>query len=939
MRLNMSKNKEKSSKIKKSIVTSALCTGLIFGVGGVLAGCSEAPFTPPEWFAGTATPTNATGVVGDMYVDTDSYILYQKTTNGWAIVMENYGRPGAPGQGIDGEAGKDGNVFFSGTVAPASNDNLSSAEIGDFYLDTENKNLYLKVEDEGEDTDWSLIMEDYAGDGEPGSASTTIQSIKSQYVWDANGKLCLELTIDYAGEKADDVILAPIPDLIKSIQFSLGTTYDMYMQEGDMSGLKMSITMDDGEDTVIPDVSVTADMIISPEGKTAFNKDTAGVYEVDIWYHGQKFDNAGAHYTINVYEEGQAPIIAYNNTLGDNVAILPMNGAGTDILSVSDYTRFLETVEVYGVKANDNGTTPAKTLAQLQIVYPTVITEGNIYTATIKDGDTECGSFEFMPIKYSSLNTDPEGYTVDSIDYMGGDLFVHKFGTIGGDNDNVLIKSILTKTNAKSLVRYSYCSTSTTEENLTYTATQGAGFSNTAVNDSTNQTPQVTQVSVFGKTAPQNINVYVYDPETVEVKAEVYNATTGETVTAMPTASGSMLYVRVTATLFDGCSAIVEARPYYDAGSSGTGFYIDKDCQTKAPAGTLNTATYGTETFYIVWEGRNLPVNVDIYDLEKPQNIDAEGILALGNMKFTMLNPTDEATATFDIKTAILNRVNEIIEREANQLYVEWYEGSSQENGYYTLDASMLSTAETITGITPGKYTVALTYLGAVYNFEIEITTPAIQPYSDVIEYTVDEDLQQYYGFTKVTSYNSHNTVQYPRFAVVTYADGSTEAGYYDPCEQNVPEISMLSIIWYSTSETSNGAVYWLTVSNSANTVSFYNPNGSVYASVGEAMAVYTGEAVLPSSSGLVDGKIELLHKVNNWGGYYDDWYYVAVVTYTNEAGTEDDVTFISVVSQLSDENLTLTIPGVGKFALSTAFDDSSFNTTGTFTVYQEPSA
>ena len=52
------------------------------------------------WLTGTETPVASQGKDGDLYFDTDSYLLYQKANGTWSILQSNFGKPGE--NGIDG---------------------------------------------------------------------------------------------------------------------------------------------------------------------------------------------------------------------------------------------------------------------------------------------------------------------------------------------------------------------------------------------------------------------------------------------------------------------------------------------------------------------------------------------------------------------------------------------------------------------------------------------------------------------------------------------------------------------------------------------------------------------------------------------------------------------------------------------------------------------
>ena len=106
-------NKICFSAIKKFFAVGLMCFVIAFGCLG-LVGCSDGKDGSngkdgSQWFSGTEIPSNSMGVDGDFYLDTDDYILYQKTSGVWAVRMTNFGRPGNNGaNGKDGTNGNDG---------------------------------------------------------------------------------------------------------------------------------------------------------------------------------------------------------------------------------------------------------------------------------------------------------------------------------------------------------------------------------------------------------------------------------------------------------------------------------------------------------------------------------------------------------------------------------------------------------------------------------------------------------------------------------------------------------------------------------------------------------------------------------------------------------------------------------------------------------------
>ena len=87
--------------------------------------------------SGNGTPSAATGIVGDYFLDKTNYLLYgPKTAAGWGIPILLRGADGT--QGPTGPAGKDGSIIYSGSGAPVSTIGVN----GDYYLDKNTGNLY-----------------------------------------------------------------------------------------------------------------------------------------------------------------------------------------------------------------------------------------------------------------------------------------------------------------------------------------------------------------------------------------------------------------------------------------------------------------------------------------------------------------------------------------------------------------------------------------------------------------------------------------------------------------------------------------------------------------------------------------------------------------------------------------------------------------------------
>ena len=144
----MAKNKASLEKDKKKKMPFSVLTkkglmglamaGVMIASPFMLAGCSNGQdgkdgkdgANGPAWHYGVDyTEYNGTINVGDFFIDTNDYILYQKTSDGWAIVMQNYGKPGNPGQnGTSVYIGYDGYIWQGNTRTTYKLENIEKDE-------------------------------------------------------------------------------------------------------------------------------------------------------------------------------------------------------------------------------------------------------------------------------------------------------------------------------------------------------------------------------------------------------------------------------------------------------------------------------------------------------------------------------------------------------------------------------------------------------------------------------------------------------------------------------------------------------------------------------------------------------------------------------------------------------------------------------------------
>jgi hypothetical protein len=101
-----------------------------------------------EILKGTGAPAAGLGKDGDLYIDTVSRDVYQKTGGAWSVITNLSGGPAGPKgdkgdmgtPGADGDDGAAGASVRTGTGAPAA----GLGNVGDVYIDSATGDLYSK---------------------------------------------------------------------------------------------------------------------------------------------------------------------------------------------------------------------------------------------------------------------------------------------------------------------------------------------------------------------------------------------------------------------------------------------------------------------------------------------------------------------------------------------------------------------------------------------------------------------------------------------------------------------------------------------------------------------------------------------------------------------------------------------------------------------------
>ena len=171
----------KTKSFRKTLFTAIMSMGVLLGCTGMLVGCGEAGpkgdtgatgpagEQGPQGIQGVAgssfltdegIPGASYGANGDAYLNTDTYDLYKKVDGSWTKIGNI---KGLDGESLQGEPGKDGSVWFTGTTTPQPDD----GKLGDFYLNINTYELYDK-----KTTGWDLIGEIKGENGKNGNTWT-----------------------------------------------------------------------------------------------------------------------------------------------------------------------------------------------------------------------------------------------------------------------------------------------------------------------------------------------------------------------------------------------------------------------------------------------------------------------------------------------------------------------------------------------------------------------------------------------------------------------------------------------------------------------------------------------------------------------------------------------------------------------------------------------
>ena len=253
-----------------------------------------------KWIIGNGSPiiNNISANNGDIYLDQTTGIIYQKTGNSWA----NLGS-------IKGQDGTNANAWLTGAHAP--DDALGN--VNDFYLDTENFDVYQKLE-----RGWENLG---SIKGSNGSAGPSITNIEVDYAVDQNNHTVATYTFTLSNGTSFN-ITAILPIEIASIGLAENTdgthNWTIPFWTDSSNAFKLLITYSDG----------TTDEVFAKRSMFDIDFTVENIYtNFDIIYQGKKYTISD---TLTVYNPDEAEVVSL--TLNNYTKMIWLkNGSDFDI--------------------------------------------------------------------------------------------------------------------------------------------------------------------------------------------------------------------------------------------------------------------------------------------------------------------------------------------------------------------------------------------------------------------------------------------------------------------------------------------------------------------------------------------------------------------------------------------------------------------------------
>ncbi|MBE5758359.1 MAG: hypothetical protein E7345_05520 [Clostridiales bacterium] len=205
-----------------------------------------------KWSTGTSTPNSTMGNYGDLFLNTNTFDIYEKKTQGgWTLICN-----------IKGDEGTDGNGWHSGTGEPSYN----LGTTGDFYLNTTTYDIYEKTHA----LTWTKIGNIQGNKGADG-LTPFIGENGNWWIGDTDTgvmaeqrKLCtITFVCDIPGcELSDDLTETTVKYGENIVEFPIPTNVFGYEFTGWYSTTDGEITVNDGKITTL--TPITRDIVLKP---------------------------------------------------------------------------------------------------------------------------------------------------------------------------------------------------------------------------------------------------------------------------------------------------------------------------------------------------------------------------------------------------------------------------------------------------------------------------------------------------------------------------------------------------------------------------------------------------------------------------------------------------------------------------------------------------
>ena len=168
-----------------------------------------------------------------------------------------------------------------GTMSPTDAEFVINATNGDFYLDTDDGDLYQLIGNKWEKQGNINSHNDVNVEDLDGKNGEDVDDVAFSYSIDENGMVYVEVKTEFTGEKELVLVTTPMPLVVNEIRFG---EFNLYYIKDKTDNMKCLATYANGQEK---EISITDDMIIVDETYMKPDFTTEGSYPVKVNYYGR----------------------------------------------------------------------------------------------------------------------------------------------------------------------------------------------------------------------------------------------------------------------------------------------------------------------------------------------------------------------------------------------------------------------------------------------------------------------------------------------------------------------------------------------------------------------------------------------------------------------------------------------------------------------------